>query len=106
MIEIGGLKIHNNSRDYVNMYPDKCPLVLENDIVSLWNGVGETFLRVRHVELSAQYNIQKDIRNDHDLFFIGRLCNPDLTDSESREYVFFQKKYIYRLYLKENSQWI
>ncbi len=106
MLEINGIKIHNNKHDFVNMYPDKCPVVLENDMVSLWNGFGETFLRIRHIEVTAQYNIQKGITNDHDLFFVGRLCNSDFTNTESREYVFFQKKYIYRLYLKDNKIWI
>lgn len=99
-ITIGDIIVHNNPDDYVNMYLEDMPLLTEGDYVSLWNGLGETYLLVRHTILSMNYNIKNDIRIDRDTFFIGRLCDHTFTPTESREYVFFQKKYVYRHYLK------
>ncbi len=101
VITIGDIKVHNNPYEYVNMYLDFVPLLLEDDHVSLWNGLGETYLIVRHTQLSAAYNIKNGVTLDRELFFIGRLCDHTFTPTESREYVFFQKKYVYCKYLKE-----
>jgi hypothetical protein len=99
-IIIDDITVHNNPDDYINMYVDECPFIVENDYVSLWNGLGETYLLVRHTILSMNYNIKNNIREDRELFFIGRVCDHTFTPTEKREYVFFKKKYIYRHYLK------